>query len=61
MECTVARPSRTMNINFAFGKSSRMYEPIFRVSGSLLHNLGAGSACRAIISKQNAAIALSIT
>lgn len=43
---------------FTFGKSSITYEPIFNVSGSLLHSLCAGSPCFAITSRQNWAIAL---
>lgn len=46
---------------FTFGNSSITYDPIFRVNGSLLHSLGAGSPCFAITSKQNCAIALFIT
>uniref|UniRef100_A0A182NMY6 Smoothelin domain-containing protein n=1 Tax=Anopheles dirus TaxID=7168 RepID=A0A182NMY6_9DIPT len=57
IECTVARPSRTMNKNLAAGNSSITYEPILSVSGSLLQRRGAGSPCLAMISRQNCAIA----
>lgn len=57
----MARPSRTINKNLAFGNKSNTYDPIFNVNGSLLHKRGAGSPCFAIISRQNAAIALSTT
>lgn len=61
IECTVARPSRTININLELGNISAKYVADFNVNGSLLHSRGEGSPCRAIISRQNAATAASKT
>lgn len=49
IEFTVARPSRNIKINLAFGKSSNKYDVDFNVNGSLLHNLSADGPCPAII------------
>ncbi|TNN66446.1 hypothetical protein EYF80_023354 [Liparis tanakae] len=43
MEWTVARPSRSMRTNLAFGKMRDRYERDFKANGSLLQRRGAGS------------------
>lgn len=54
-------PALTIKINFALGNSSTTYVPILIVNGSLLHSLGAGSPCFAMISRVKAAMAESRT
>lgn len=48
IECTVARPSRSIKINFEFGYNSDKYAVDFNENGSLLQSRSAGGPCPAI-------------
>lgn len=61
IECTTALASRISKMNLAFGNNECRYTAERSVNGSLLHNRGAGSPWRAIISRVKDATALSKT